>query len=143
MRYHFLIYLFLVSGSSFAQVKNNLISVQGIWIASKSIIDPKVGIIKLARVTHDGPSQGTFLWFKDTSNVRLYFSPMCGNDCIWDYEGKYVMNSTNKLTLKFETYTQHGFCKSLSKSYKKEQMKFIFLAESAGKDTLVLKRQTK
>lgn len=56
--------------------------------------------------------------------------------------GNYSVKS-DKLSLKFNTYTQHGMCKSLTKSYNKTQMKFVFLVESVGKDTLVLKRQSK
>ena len=141
--YRLIIFLLLLGYISIAQVKNNTKIVQGIWFADKTLIDPKVGIVKLVRVKHDDMGHGTFLWFKDTTTTSLYYSPMCGNDCIWNYEGKYTMSAINKLTFIFQTYVQHGFCKSISKSYKKDQMKFVFLLESAGKDTLVLKRQAK
>ncbi|MDZ4664665.1 MAG: hypothetical protein SGJ15_07295 [Bacteroidota bacterium] len=142
MRHFITLFFILLAVSYTAQVKNNAKKVQGTWFASKSIIDPKVGIIKLIRVGHDTFGHGTFIDFKDTTSFTLYYSPMCGNDCIWNYCGNYSVKST-KLTLKFNTYSQHGFCKSLSNSYKKDQMKFEFLVESVGKDTLVLKRQSK
>lgn len=142
MRHYILIGFILISGLSIAQVKNTTKTVQGTWFASKTIIDPKVGVVKLIRAGHDTFGHGTFINFKDTTSITLYYSPMCGNDCIWNYEGNYSLRSS-KLNLKFETYSQHGFCKSLSKSYKKDQMKFVFLVESLGKDTLILKRQPK
>ncbi len=142
MRQYILIFFILLTGSGIAQVKSNTKTVQGTWFASKTIIDPKVGVIKLTRVKHDDMGHGSFIDFKDTTSFTLYYSPMCGNDCIWNYGGKYSLKS-GKLNLKFETYSQHGTCKSLTKSYKKDQMKFVFLVESVGKDTLVLKRQSK
>lgn len=135
------IVLFLLcSVSSFAQEKNN--TVQGIWFGDKRIIDPKVGVITLKRVGHDDMGHGTFIWFKDTAAFSLYYSPMCGNDCIWNYDGEYTLNS-KKFTLKFNSYNQHGFCKSMQKNYGNHQMKFTFLVKAKGKDTLVLTRQSK
>jgi hypothetical protein len=128
----------LIQGLSFAQKAK---PVQGIWFAGKTLIDPKVGIVKLVRVKHDDMGHGTFLWFKDTANVSLYYSPMCGNDCIWNYEGAY--SEKEKLNIKFKTYSQHGFCKTLSKSYKKTEMNFNFKVEPKGKDTLILTRLAK
>lgn len=142
MRHYVFIFFILLTGSTVAQVKSTPKTVQGTWFASKTIIDPKVGIIKFIRVSHDTFGHGTFINFKDSASFTLYYSPMCGNDCIWNYGGSYSLKSS-KLNLKFNTYSQHGFCKSLSKSYKKDQMKFVFLIESVGKDTLVLKRQSK
>ncbi|MBK6523355.1 MAG: lipocalin family protein [Sphingobacteriaceae bacterium] len=142
MRHFILIFFILLTGSTVAQVKSNTKTVQGTWFASKTIIDPKVGLIKLIRVGHDTFGHGTFIDFKDTTSFTMYYSPMCGNDCFWNYSGNYSVRS-NKLSLKFNTYTQNGMCKSLTKSYNKTQMKFVFLVESVGKDTLVLKRQSK
>lgn len=115
---------------------------EGIWFGDKRIMDPKVGVIKLKRVGHDDAGHGTFIWFKDSVDCSLYYSPMCGNDCIWNYAGKYSISS-KKLTIKFNTYDQHGFCKKMEKSYRKDQMKFVFQVRSQGKDTLVLTRQSK
>ena len=138
----FILLITLIANVTFAQLKLDIKTIQGEWFASKTIIDPKVGLIKLARVKPNDLGHGTFLSIKDTDNFTLYYSPMCGNDCIWNYGGKYSFKA-NKLTFKFETYTQHGFCKSVSKSYKNNQIQFTFLVEAKGKDTLVLKRQKK
>ncbi len=115
---------------------------EGSWFAGKTIMDPKVGVIILKRVGHDDMGHGTFIWFKDSADFSLYYSPMCGNDCIWNYSGKYNVDS-KKLTIKFNEYNQHGFCKKMQKTYSKNQMKFVFLVEPKGKDTLVLTRQSK
>ncbi len=132
----------LLSGLCFAQTRNERKTVQGEWFANKTLMDPKVGVIKLIRVSLDKFGHGTFLSLKDSTSMSLYYSPMCGNDCIWNYEGKFNY-ATNKLTLKFNTYTQHGFCKNMTKSYNKTQMKFVFKVDASKKDTLILTRQTK
>jgi len=142
MRQHFLILLLILSSSAFAQIHKTSQTVQGTWTTNKTIIDPKVGIVKLIRVKHDDSGHGTFIAFNDTSNFSFYLSPMNDDVCIWNYAGNYAYRS-NTLSLKFNSYSQHGKCKGLSKSYKKDQMKFMFLLESISKDTLVLKRQTK
>jgi hypothetical protein len=131
--------LFLIHGMVLAQ---KVKSVQGIWTAERTLIDPKVGKIILTRVKHNGAGFGTFLQFQDTATARFYYSPMCGNSCIWSYDGRYSMNS-NTLNLHFGTYDQHGFCKKIEKKYKKNEMNFVFLVGIKGKDTLVLTRQTK
>jgi hypothetical protein len=136
---HFIFILFLIQGFAFAQ---KVKSVQGIWTSERTLMDPKVGKIILARVKHNGAGFGIFLQFQDTATARFYYSPMCGNSCIWSYDGRYSMN-VNKLNLHFETYDQHGFCKKIEKKYKKNEMNFVFLVETKGKDTLVLTRQTK
>ncbi len=138
----FIFLIILIGHVTLAQVKSGAKNIQGEWYAGKNITDPKVGIIKLVRVKPDNFGHGTFLSAKDTANFSLYYSPMCGNDCIWNYGGNYLLKA-NKLTFKFESYSQHGFCKSIKKTYKKDQMKFTFSIEAKGKDTLVLIRQTK
>lgn len=138
----FVLLILLLSQISFAQLIPSNKTIQGEWYAGKNIVDPKVEVIKLTRVKPDNFGHGTFLLVKDTANFTLYYSPMCGNDCIWNYGGSYLLKA-NKLIFKFETYSQHGFCKKITKTYKKDQMKFIFLIEAKGKDTLVLKRQNK
>lgn len=142
MRKNIFILLLIFSSSTFAQINKTSQTVQGIWTTNKSIIDPKVGIVKLIRVKHDDSGQGTFISFNDTCNFSFYLSPMNDDVCIWNYAGNYSYLSKT-LSLKFNSYSQHGKCKGLSKSYKKDQMKFVFSLESASKDTLVLKRQTK
>lgn len=142
MRKNIFILLLIFSSSAFAQIHKTTQTVQGIWTANKTIIDPKVGIIKLIRVKHDDSGHGTFIAFNDTCNFSFYLSPMNDDVCIWNYAGNYAYRS-NTLSLKFNSYSQHGKCKRLSKSYKKDQMKFNFLVENVGKDTLVLKRKTK
>lgn len=133
--------LLLCLGSS-AQTKSGRKVVEGEWYAGKTLMDPKVGVIRLIRVDHLGMGHGTFLSLKDSTKMTLRYSPMCGNDCIWNYEGKFNYTA-NKLTLKFNTYAQHGFCKSVTKSYNKNQMNFIFKVDASKKDTLILTRVTK
>jgi hypothetical protein len=138
-----LLLFILIQTCVMAQLRTSANIVKGEWFAGKTLIDPKVGLIKLARVKHDSYGYGTFLSLNDSVNFKLYYSPMCGNDCIWNYEGKYSLDKTNKLGLKFNTYTQHGFCKSIKRSYKKGQMNFMFKVEAQGKDTLILTRISK
>ena len=70
MRHFILIFFILLTGSTVAQVKSNTKTVQGTWFASKTIIDPKVGLIKLIRVGHDTFGHGTFIDFKDTTSFK-------------------------------------------------------------------------
>lgn len=142
MRGFIIITCLLLSLSGFAQNKAQRNVMLGEWQPNNTLIDPKVGMIKLTRVGLIDRGFGTFLWMKDSTDMRYYYSPMCGNDCIWNYEGKFNY-SDNKLTLKFNTYTQHGFCKNISKSYNKKQMKFTFKVDATKKDTLILTRVSK
>jgi hypothetical protein len=142
MRILALISFFLLCFGVFAQNRKDKNTLDGMWWSDKSFVDSKKSVLTLHRVKHGQFDHGTFLQFQDSTSASLFYSPMCGNDCFWDYDGKYWLKD-NKLKVHFETYNQHGTCKAQAKKYGENEMLFSFTVDLSKKDTLVLTRTIK
>ena len=133
--FHFLI-LFLVSQISFSQIRLKDIN-ESKWIANRSLADNKTQTIKLIPVEEsDSYQHGSFITFSQ-GKFSLFYTAWCGNDCFWNYNGKYKIVDYKKLVLDFETYNQSGDCEIIRKKYEPQELKPEFTAKWLG-DTLLL-----
>ncbi|MDZ4664664.1 MAG: hypothetical protein SGJ15_07290 [Bacteroidota bacterium] len=88
MKLHKVLILLFISELSFSQIRLKDIN-ESKWIAGWALADGKEQIIKLIRVEDSKSDQyGSFLSFSQ-GKFSLHYTAWCGNDCFWDYSGKY------------------------------------------------------